>query len=93
VERHPTEPSEDDEGEAARRRTRAYQAGTESVLAVPIALGLGWWADRKLGTSPFGLLIGLGFGFATFILRLLRMRGIVEREGAEAQRRKEEAER
>ncbi len=36
-----------------------------------------------------GLLVGLGFGFATFIIRLTRMRGMVEREAAEAERRKE----
>jgi F0F1-type ATP synthase assembly protein I len=58
----------------------------EAVFAIPIAMGIGWWADRKLGSEPIGLLVGLGFGFVTFILRLVRMRRMVEEAGAEAAR-------
>ena len=74
---------------SVKNRTRAYEAAMEAVLAIPIAMGLGWWADRKLGSAPFGLLIGLLFGFATFVVRLVRMRGMVEAEAAAAERRKE----
>jgi F0F1-type ATP synthase assembly protein I len=58
----------------------------EAVFAIPIAMGIGWWADRKLGSEPWGLLVGLGFGFATFIFRLSRMRSMVEAAGADAAR-------
>lgn len=72
--------------EEGRRRAKAYQAAMEAVFAIPIAMGIGWWVDTKLGSEPWGLLVGLGFGFATFIVRLSRMRGMVEKAGAEAER-------
>ena len=50
----------------------------EAVFAIPIAMGIGWWADTKLDTSPWLLMIGLGLGFAAFVMRLMRMRGLVE---------------
>lgn len=84
MERQPSE-NEGTPG-TGRRRVKAYQAAMEAVLAVPIAMGIGWWADRKLGSEPWGLLVGLGFGFATFIVRLSRMRGMVEAAAAEAER-------
>ncbi len=59
-----------------RRGARAYQAASEAVFAIPIAAGLGYWADRSWETDPWGLLLGLGFGFAAFVLRLLRARGL-----------------
>jgi F0F1-type ATP synthase assembly protein I len=72
--------------EEGRRRAKAYQAAMEAVFAIPIAMGIGWWADGRLGSEPWGLLVGLGFGFATFIIRLSRMRGMVEKAAADAAR-------
>ena len=82
--------SEEDTQGTARRRAKAYQTVMEAVFAIPIGLGIGWWADRKLGSEPIGLFVGLAFGFATFIVRLTRMRSLVEREAAEAAARQEE---
>ena len=46
---------------------RASSAGIELAIAVVGCLLLGWWADEKLGTSPwltlFGLIFGSGVGF------------------------------
>ena len=74
---------QDDEGEGerggiGRHGARAYQAAVEAVFAIPIAGGLGWWADRHFGTDPFLLLVGLMLGFASFVLRLVRRRKLVE---------------
>ena len=69
-----------------RRRAKAYQTAMEAVFAIPIAMGIGWWADRKLGSEPWGLLVGLGFGFAAFVLRLAAMRRMVEEAGEDAER-------
>jgi F0F1-type ATP synthase assembly protein I len=52
----------------------------EAVVAIPVAGGLGYWVDHEFGTGPYGLIIGLGFGFATFVVRLLRMRSLFEPE-------------
>jgi F0F1-type ATP synthase assembly protein I len=72
---------QDDEGERGgfgRHGARAYQAALEAVFSIPIAGGLGWWADRHFGTEPILLLLGLVLGFASFVLRLVRMRKLVE---------------
>ena len=87
MERRPEE--QDDSSESVRKRGKAYQSVMEAVFAIPIGGGLGWFLGGRLGSETVGLLIGLGFGFATFIVRLKRIRGMVEREAAEAERRKE----
>lgn len=49
----------------------------EAVFAIPISGGLGYLADSRWETGPLGLFIGLALGFAAFVLRLLKMRGLV----------------
>lgn len=51
----------------------AYQGAMEASLAVAISVGIGIWVDSELETSPYGMLIGLGVGFASFVVRLVRL--------------------
>lgn len=51
----------------------AYQGAAEATLAVVVALGIGIWIDAELETSPAGMLIGLGIGFGSFVLRMWRL--------------------
>lgn len=74
---------------SVQRGARAYAGAFEAVLSILVGAGLGWWADAKLGTGPWLLLVGLGFGFATFAVRLSRMRALVEAEAAQAERSEE----
>jgi|GEM_PF-2921436 len=76
--------------EPARRNAKAYQFAMEAVFSIPIAGGLGWWADKSFGTGPFGLLVGLALGFAAFAMRLTRMRRLVEEASARAREEAEE---
>ena len=72
---------ERDEGSSggfSRRGARAYQAALEAVFAIPVAGGLGYWADTRFETEPILLLVGLGLGFVTFVMRIVRMRKLVE---------------
>jgi len=72
-------------GGIGRRGARAYQGALEAVFSIPIAGGLGWWADTRFGTGPVLLLVGLAFGCATFVVLLVRMRRLVEPpDGAES---------
>jgi len=50
----------------------------EGALAVPIAMGLGYWADTHFGTSPLLLLVGAVVGFGALVRRLMSMRSLVE---------------
>jgi F0F1-type ATP synthase assembly protein I len=73
----------DSGGRLGRHGAKAYQAALEAVFAIPIAGGLGYWADRRFGTDPVLLIVGLALGFATFVVRLSRMRALVEEQSKE----------
>ncbi len=44
------------------------------MLAIPIAMGIGWWCDGQFDSKPIGLGIGALVGFGAMLLRVLRMR-------------------
>jgi F0F1-type ATP synthase assembly protein I len=60
------------------RAGKAYQRALEAVLAIPIGIGIGYFVDGRLDSSPIGLVIGAAFGFAAFVRRLVSMRSLVE---------------
>jgi F0F1-type ATP synthase assembly protein I len=62
----------------SRRGAKAYQWAMEGAFAVPIAMGLGYWADTYFGTSPYLLLVGAVVGFGALVRRLMRLRPLVE---------------
>lgn len=66
-------PGGESEERKARRQGIAYQGATEAFVAILVCMGIGYWADQRFGTSPLYLLIGTGVGFASFVLRLVRL--------------------
>ena len=73
-----------------RRSGRVYEGAFESVFAILIAGGFGYWADASFGTSPRFLLLGLAIGFGAFVLRLWKL-GIALQKLAEDETKKDEA--
>ena len=69
-------------GSLTKRGMKAYQGALEAVLSIPIGIGLGYLADRQFGTGPVFFLIGLAAGFASFVIRMTRLRELVD-EGPE----------
>ena len=63
---------------AARRQNAAYQGAFEAVMAILIVTGIGYWADQRFDTGPRYLLIGVVVGFASFVLRLLRLGRLIQ---------------
>lgn len=57
----------------SRQAARAYQGVLEAVLSIPAGALLGYGLDAWLGTAPVGVLLGLGFGFAAFVLASVRL--------------------
>jgi F0F1-type ATP synthase assembly protein I len=51
----------------------AYQAALEATVAVVLAGAAGGYADRRFGTAPILLIVGVLLGFGTFVLRLVRL--------------------
>jgi ATP synthase protein I len=74
---------------AARRSKRAYNAlsassvGLELGIAVVIGLFAGMWLDGKAGTTPWLMLLFLGFGLVAGFRNVLRAVKRAERAGAE----------
>jgi F0F1-type ATP synthase assembly protein I len=62
-----------EDGQTIRRQGAAYQGAFEAVFAILIAAGIGYWADERFGTSPRWLLVGVAVGFASFVLRLVKL--------------------
>jgi F0F1-type ATP synthase assembly protein I len=69
----PGDPSPEERQETARHQGKAYQGAFEAVFAILIMAGLGLWIDSRFETTPWGLVIGTAIGFASFVLRLLRL--------------------
>ena len=59
---------------------RAYQGAMESVFAIVIGAGAGYWADSHFGSSPRWLVVGAIVGFGAFVLRLARMAKLIEED-------------
>lgn len=49
-----------------------YRMSAEFVAAIAVGAVLGYGIDWLVHTTPFGLVLGLGFGFAAGIVTLLR---------------------
>lgn len=73
-----------------RRISGSYQGAVEAIVALLLAMGAGFWADQKFDTAPRYLLIGVVIGFGSFVLRLMRMRSLIE-EPPDEEAPKEEA--
>ncbi|MDR3372677.1 MAG: AtpZ/AtpI family protein [Ancalomicrobiaceae bacterium] len=61
----------------------ATKIASEFVAGVVVGAALGWFFDRWLGTSPFGLIVFLLLGFAAGVLNVLRTQGVVAQAGAQ----------
>ena len=55
------------------------QMGITFVVATALGLGVGYWIDRWLGSSPWLTLLGLGFGIASGFVNLFRSVGATDR--------------
>ena len=73
----PTPPDPANEGPEQEQQVRgqglAYQAAFEAVMAIPIAIGGGYWLDRHFDTAPILLIAGAAVGFGAFVLRLFQL--------------------
>ena len=47
--------------------------GLEFIIAVAVMGGIGWYADKKLDSSPWFLLVGGALGFAVGLWNVIRV--------------------
>ncbi|MDB5512800.1 MAG: synthase subunit [Enterovirga sp.] len=53
----------------------ALRLSTELFAGVAVGGGMGWFLDRALGSSPFGLIVFILIGFAAGTVNLIRSAG------------------
>jgi F0F1-type ATP synthase assembly protein I len=68
------------------RQAAAYEGAFEAVFAILIAAFLGDLADDHFGTAPRYLLVGFAIGFASFVLRLLKLGRTLQNSAPDAER-------
>jgi ATP synthase protein I len=51
----------------------AFSVGLELVAVTLAGLGLGWWIDKRFGSSPWGILVLTLGGIAVGLYRLIRI--------------------
>lgn len=61
----------DNQGDDGSLLGMAWRMSTELVVAVLVGTGLGLGLDKLLGTQPWIMLVGIGFGFAAGIRNTL----------------------
>jgi F0F1-type ATP synthase assembly protein I len=66
-------------------------AGLQFAVSIVVFLLLGQWADRKLGTSPLLLLIGVFIGGSAAFYSMYRRITAAQRADDESRRRDREA--
>ncbi len=47
--------------------------GIEIALSIVIGLGIGWWLDQKLNTTPIFLILGIVSGIGSAIKAVIRI--------------------
>jgi ATP synthase protein I len=55
----------EERGKQYRQMMKTHVGGMEVGLSVVVGALLGYWADRRFGTMPWGTLIGLALGCLT----------------------------
>lgn len=71
------------------RTLSASSVGLELAIAVLLGIFIGRWADGRLGTTPWFMIVGLILGFTAGMRGVFRHVAIADREAArsEAERR------
>jgi ATP synthase protein I len=57
---------------------QALRLSSEFIAAIIVGGGMGWAADRWLGTSPWGMILLLMLGFAAGVMNVMRASGMMK---------------
>jgi ATP synthase protein I len=78
---NPDRPSDNDPRRDASSDTSALARGlrlsAEFAAGILVGAAIGWLIDRWLGTSPWGMIVLLLFGFVAGVLNMMRAAGVV----------------
>lgn len=58
---------------------KALRFSAEFIAGIVAGFGVGWAIDSVVGTSPWGMIVGLLLGFAAGMLNIMRAAGELNR--------------
>ena len=73
----PSDGPGEDRAATASGYAKGFRLSSELVAGVVVGAGIGWFLDRWLGISPWGLIVFLMLGFAAGVLNVMRSAGVV----------------
>ena len=56
---------------------KGFGLSSELVAGVVVGAGIGWFIDRWIGVSPWGLIVFVLLGFAAGVLSVMRSAGLI----------------
>jgi ATP synthase protein I len=60
---------------------RGFRLSSELVAGVLVGAVIGYWLDRWLGISPWGLIVFVLLGFVAGVLNVMRAAGVMPKPG------------
>jgi ATP synthase protein I len=78
------DPSSDGPPRRSQAEGTAWRLAVEMVSALAVCGFIGWWLDKWLESSPWGLLIGLLLGGTTGLVNAFRVARAIQKEAEAA---------
>ena len=73
----PSDGSGEQRAATAAGYAKGFRLSSELVAGVVVGAGIGWFIDRWLAISPWGLIVFLLLGFAAGVLNVMRSAGLI----------------
>jgi len=73
----PSDSPDREQAATASGYAKGFRLSSELVAGVVVGAGIGWFIDRWLGVSPWGLIVFVLLGFAAGVLNVMRSAGLL----------------
>jgi ATP synthase protein I len=73
----PSDSPDREQAATASGYAKGFRLSSELVAGVVVGAGIGWFIDRWLGVSPWGLIVFVLLGFAAGVLNVMRSAGLI----------------
>ncbi|MEL6946807.1 MAG: AtpZ/AtpI family protein [Pseudomonadota bacterium] len=79
LEKSQTVAKQEQSAESKKSMAQAFRLSSEFIAGIVVGAGIGYLIDAFFGTSPWGLIVFLLFGFCAAVVNVLRAAGMMQR--------------